>query len=190
MQKRKCMGKPAVLHHRYGMMLAGLAFLIFIAGVSVAADRTFTATNDDPPTAASAKEQTAKPAEPQETPTAEPTQEETKPGTGLGNDPKGFVVKKSQVKSKNQDQANKPGINLKSSNPQAADKAKAGGKGCGSTPGKTAGPTPNPDGPQPKYVCKEPKNSIGEIWRGTNAEFVFTIGNEGEGDLQIRLKGG
>jgi|GEM_PF-7119868 len=63
-------------------------------------------------------------------------------------------------------------------------------KGCGSKPGVNAAPTPSQTGPHPKYVCQAPKCVLDPIWRGTDAVFTFTIGNEGEADLQIRLRGG
>ncbi|MBU0618000.1 MAG: hypothetical protein KKI02_09810 [Planctomycetes bacterium] len=69
------------------------------------------------------------------------------------------------------------------------EKAEEKSGGCGDT-GKAAAPTPSPTGPQPLWVCSEPKCVIEPLWRGENAEFVFTIGNEGEGDLHFRLKCG
>lgn len=65
----------------------------------------------------------------------------------------------------------------------AADAAGCGAKGAGV-------PTPSPTGPQPQWVCSEPKCVVESVWRGQQAEFVFTIGNEGEGDLHFRLKCG
>jgi hypothetical protein len=69
---------------------------------------------------------------------------------------------------------------------EKADKA-AGGCGDKGAPGE---PTPSPTGPQPRWVCAEPKCVIEPLWRGQKAEFVFAISNEGEGDLQIKIKGG
>ncbi len=51
-------------------------------------------------------------------------------------------------------------------------------------------PKPSPDGPQPVYVCKEPKITAEPVWRGEKIDFVFEISNAGEGDLQIKIKGG
>lgn len=60
--------------------------------------------------------------------------------------------------------------------------------GCGSK-SKRAIPTPSPDGPQPRWVC-ESKITADPVWYGQPLDFVFEIRNEGEGDLQIQLKGG
>ena len=69
----------------------------------------------------------------------------------------------------------------------------------GTTPAKQSGcsdkgsptvPTPSPDGPQPRWVCKQQTVTADPVWAGTKAEFVFEIANEGEADLQIKLKGG
>ena len=68
--------------------------------------------------------------------------------------------------------------------------AKADQKSAGyGTKGKAGTPTPSPTGPQPLWVC-EPKCVIEPVWRGHKAEFVYTIGNEGEGDLHFKLKCG
>ncbi|MCK4342243.1 MAG: hypothetical protein KAY37_11035 [Phycisphaerae bacterium] len=56
------------------------------------------------------------------------------------------------------------------------------------TPGKLT--PPPPDAPQPKYVCQEPKITRDDIWKGQKAKFEFVLANEGEGPLQIKLKGG
>ena len=71
--------------------------------------------------------------------------------------------------------------------PVGADQAKAGG--CGSK-GTSAAPTPSPDGPQPQWVCENPKITLDPVWSGTSAVFVFKVGNTGEGPLNIRVKGG
>ena len=60
--------------------------------------------------------------------------------------------------------------------------------GCGSK-SKRAIPTPSPDGPQPLWVC-ESKITADPVWYGQPLDFVFEIRNEGEGDLQIQLRGG
>jgi len=62
--------------------------------------------------------------------------------------------------------------------------------GGGGTKGKASAPTPSPTGLQPLWVCSEPKCVIEPVWRGQKAEFVYTIGNEGEGDLHFKLKCG
>lgn len=62
--------------------------------------------------------------------------------------------------------------------------------GCGGK-GETDGLTPPPpDQPQPKYVCKENQITKEDVWKGERPEFVFTIANEGQGVLQVNLKGG
>jgi len=74
--------------------------------------------------------------------------------------------------------------------PQKPDqKAVKPAGGCGAKSGASE-PTPSPTGPQPRWVCKDPKCIIEPLWRGEKAEFVFAISNEGEGDLQIKIKGG
>lgn len=61
--------------------------------------------------------------------------------------------------------------------------------GC-SDKGSPTVPTPSDGGPQPRWVCKEQTVTADPVWAGEKAEFVFEIGNEGEADLQIKLKGG
>ena len=84
----------------------------------------------------------------------------------------------------------KPQPDRKAPKPAAqklGEKAKEG-KGCG---GKAvADPTASATGPQPLWVCQEPKCIIDAIWRGQKADFVFAISNGGEGDLQIKIKSG
>lgn len=77
---------------------------------------------------------------------------------------------------------------LKPAAQQPGEKAKKAA-GCGGGKGGTE-PTPSATGPQPLWACSEPKCVIEPIWRGQKAEFVFAVSNEGEGDLQIRLKAG
>ncbi len=61
--------------------------------------------------------------------------------------------------------------------------------GCSKgTPGSLT--PPPPDEPQPKFVCKEPKITVTDVWKGQPAKFAFNITNEGAGPLQIKLKGG
>ncbi|MBU0637790.1 MAG: hypothetical protein KKB50_02920 [Planctomycetes bacterium] len=62
------------------------------------------------------------------------------------------------------------------------------GKGCGDASGQV--PKPSPDGPQPKWTCEKPAITTEPVWRGAPLEYVFEIGNQGEGPLQIQLKGG
>jgi hypothetical protein len=203
MRKRESTGKE-IVHPWRGMswvLLAGIGFLSCYAlaptvanadsaaiGLSSFVDSGLATTvNDDPPASAPAKEPAA---EPKDEPAAKGAPVEKDPGQTLGNDPRGFVVKRSQIKPKDQPEVEKPEVGAASGGTQEGDKAKAGEKGCGSKPGEKAAPTPNPEGPQPKYICKETTNNLGEIWRGVTAVFTFTIGNEGEGALQIRLKGG
>jgi hypothetical protein len=63
--------------------------------------------------------------------------------------------------------------------------------GCGATGGAPIDLTPlPPDQPQPKFVCN-PKKVVAEgVWQGQRAEFKFTIGNEGEAPLAVRIKPG
>jgi hypothetical protein len=61
---------------------------------------------------------------------------------------------------------------------------------AGNAAAKPGTPTPSPTGPQPLWACGEPKCVIEPVWRGEKAEFVFTIGNEGEGNLHFKLKCG
>jgi hypothetical protein len=79
---------------------------------------------------------------------------------------------------------------------ESGDKAKGekpaaeAGHGCGPSGAQLDLTPPAPELPQPKYVCKEPKITATPIWSGQTAEFKFTVANEGEGPLAIRLKGG
>jgi hypothetical protein len=67
----------------------------------------------------------------------------------------------------------------------ATDSSGCGGRGVRPPP-----PEPSPEGPQPRYVCKEPKITAEPVWHGAHLDYVFEIGNEGEGDLRILLRGG
>ena len=73
-----------------------------------------------------------------------------------------------------------------------ADAAQAPAKeGCGATSGEAIDLTPPPvDQPQPKFACAERKAVAEGTWGGKAAEFTFTIGNDGEVPLAVRLKGG
>jgi len=53
-----------------------------------------------------------------------------------------------------------------------------------------APPTPSADGPQPRYVCREPVIVKDPVWKGKALTYIFRFENEGEGDLRIRLRGG
>jgi len=64
------------------------------------------------------------------------------------------------------------------------------GKGCGSAGGKLDLTPLPPDQPQPKLVCKEPKVVGDPVWQGEKATFAFKIDNEGEGPLNVQVKGG
>jgi len=72
--------------------------------------------------------------------------------------------------------------------PATTQPASSTDSGCGSK-SKRAIPTPSPDGPQPRWVC-ESEITADPVWYGQPLDFVFEIRNEGEGDLQIQLKGG
>ncbi len=70
---------------------------------------------------------------------------------------------------------------------QTADTKKDAGCGAkGSS--KEPDPQPSPEGPQPRWVCKEPQITAEPAWSGKQVDFVFEIANEGEGDLKIKLK--
>jgi cytoskeletal protein RodZ len=62
--------------------------------------------------------------------------------------------------------------------------------GCGDKDAKKATPKPSPTGPQPRFVCKQSKIEAEPVWQGTDAIFVFEVANEGEGKLDIKIKGG
>lgn len=63
--------------------------------------------------------------------------------------------------------------------------------GCGGKGGEDIDLTPPPpDQPQPVWSCENETVELNNIWSGQQAEFVFKIKNEGEGPLNIRLKGG
>jgi hypothetical protein len=51
-------------------------------------------------------------------------------------------------------------------------------------------PVPVVDGPLPKYVCQQPIIQLDPLWAGAKITATWTIKNEGEGDLQIKVKGG
>lgn len=76
----------------------------------------------------------------------------------------------------------------------AAEKSPAAksDKGCGPTEtSHTVDLTPpRLDEPQPKFVCQETKLVSAGVWQGETAEFTFQLANEGEGPLNIRLRGG
>lgn len=83
-----------------------------------------------------------------------------------------------------------PGKPAAATPPEAADPTKK--ESC-STPPNPASLAPEltpppPDQPQPKMVCKQVK-VVGEpVWEGTLGEFTFTVSNEGEAPLAIRIK--
>jgi hypothetical protein len=63
--------------------------------------------------------------------------------------------------------------------------------GCGAAGGPPIDLTPPPvDQPQPKLVCQQKKVAAENVWQGKTAEFAFTIANEGEAPLAIRIKPG
>jgi hypothetical protein len=45
-------------------------------------------------------------------------------------------------------------------------------------------------GKLPKYRCDKPTVSVAEVWQGEQAKFTFTIANDGNADLSIKVKGG
>ena len=64
-------------------------------------------------------------------------------------------------------------------------------KGCGpaGNPLLNLNPPP-PTEPQPRWACDALVVEIEPVWAGSSAVFVFNIRNDGEGVLNIRLKGG
>ncbi len=64
-------------------------------------------------------------------------------------------------------------------------------EGCGATGGPAIDLNPPPpDQPQPKFACQQKKVVTEGVWQGKTAEFSFTIGNEGEALLAVRIKPG
>ena len=61
--------------------------------------------------------------------------------------------------------------------------------GCGAKPKGKLTMYPE-DGPQPKYVVKQQKVELNDVWMGQKAKFVFEVANEGDAPLEIQLKGG
>lgn len=85
----------------------------------------------------------------------------------------------------------------KPASPAAATVAQAGTaeapkkEGCGATTGDPIDLTPPPtDQPQPKFACATRKVVSEGTWGGKSADFTFTIGNDGQAPLAVRLKGG
>lgn len=72
---------------------------------------------------------------------------------------------------------------------QPASQPTTQGAGCHG-PEMPALVPPPPDAPQPKFVCKEQSVMAEPVWSGQQALCVFMITNEGQGALQIQLKGG
>ena len=148
-------------------------------------------TDQDPPASAPVKAEKVEPAE-GETPPSEAPQAD-KPTQSENQAPQSITRQRPQISPQQRDFQGRPQnsapAGIASQQQDADAKAHTSDSGCGTKPGDTT-PTPSPDGPQPVFVCKETKVDVGELWRGANAEFNFTIGNEGEGELHIRLKGG
>lgn len=64
-------------------------------------------------------------------------------------------------------------------------------KGCGGAGDVELNLDPPPlDQPQPRWACDEPIVEIKPVWSGSSAVFVFNIRNDGEGVLNLRLRGG
>ena len=64
--------------------------------------------------------------------------------------------------------------------------------GCGKDD-KTPFPPPELDKSQPgtpRYVCAKKRVESKPVWAGEQLTFNFTIGNEGTGDLAVKLRGG
>jgi len=76
----------------------------------------------------------------------------------------------------------------KEATPQPADQpagAPQGQKQVAPAPELTPPPA---DQPQPKAVCKQTKVVAAPVWQGKTAEFTFTLSNEGQAPLAIRVK--
>ena len=63
-------------------------------------------------------------------------------------------------------------------------------QGCGSKASGSAYPEPSPTGPHPRFVCKQQDITADPVWQGEKLDFTFEIRNEGEADLQIKIRGG
>ena len=64
--------------------------------------------------------------------------------------------------------------------------------GCGKDD-KTPFPPPELDQSQPgtpRYVCANKRVESKPVWSGKRLTFKFTIGNQGTGDLAVKLRGG
>jgi hypothetical protein len=71
-------------------------------------------------------------------------------------------------------------------------KAQEKDAGCGKDD-KTPFPPPELDKSQPgtpRYVCAKKRVESEPVWSGKRLTFKFTIGNEGTGDLAVKLRGG
>lgn len=86
-----------------------------------------------------------------------------------------------------EDGADKPKAPARSK--QADEEAKEGKKGCGDAGNLDTTP-PDPNAPQPKYVCKNPTVKVENVWKGARPEFTFKIANAGDAPLTVNLKGG
>ena len=80
--------------------------------------------------------------------------------------------------------------------PQAMEKVTAAAEehdsGCGQED-KTAFPPPELDKSKPgapRYVCDKKEVESTPVWAGERLTFNFTIGNQGTGDLAVKLRGG
>ena len=62
--------------------------------------------------------------------------------------------------------------------------------GCGSKASGVDLTPPPPDQPQPRWACESETVQAEPLWAGKDATFLFKIRNEGEGVLNINLKGG
>lgn len=84
-----------------------------------------------------------------------------------------------------------PGADPQASSTQVQRGQAVTSPGCG--PGEAGAldlTPPPPDQPQPRLVCPEPKVTLEPLWANETAVFAFVVRNEGEGPLNIRLRGG
>jgi hypothetical protein len=64
-------------------------------------------------------------------------------------------------------------------------------KGCSPAAKSSVDLTPPPeDQPQPQWAIESDTVEAPPLWRGAQAKFVFLAKNQGEGVLNIQLKGG
>jgi hypothetical protein len=100
-----------------------------------------------------------------------------------------LVAKKRGPAAQSADPGGKPDVGPKAAAPAAGTADATKKAGCCAAGAKAVDLTPPPpDQPQPKLVCKQTKIVSEPIWQGKEGVFKFTISNEGEAPLAIRVK--